>query len=215
MNMALLGASNATGMQLVSRALEQDYSIHLLTEHPELIHRAPDGLTIYKGSAESREDVQLAVRGCAYVVAVLDSGEGAVTPAMTCLVEVLKASRSLRRLVCVSTIGAGDTRRQALQTSGLFRALRVAARGAFLQDATDAEAVVRQSGLPYVILRTTQLTNDRGQKPVIAVSASDAPPRRMPRADVARFVMGMLQEPGWEGREVTVGVARERVSPEA
>jgi hypothetical protein len=39
----------------------------------------------------------------------------------------------------------------------------------------------------------------------VVVDAKEVAPGPISRVDVARFVFQILEEPGWEGREVTVG----------
>ena len=121
------------------------------------------------------------------------------------LAQELKVVKSLERFVFFSWLGAGDSAEQARGVSEFRSVLTRMTRKKLFRDISQAEGIVRESGLPYVILRPTRLTDGDPTDSLVAVGPLQAAPGPVSRIDLARFVFRTLDEPGWNGREVTVG----------
>ncbi|HWE25397.1 MAG TPA: NAD(P)-binding oxidoreductase [Myxococcales bacterium] len=121
------------------------------------------------------------------------------------VVQELKAAKGLHRFVFVSWLGAGDSAIQAQGVSELRSVITRTMRKKMFEDISRAEDVIRGSPLPYVILRPTRLTDGGPTHSTVAVNAKEAPPGPISRADLAQFILRILEESGWERREVTVG----------
>jgi putative NADH-flavin reductase len=112
----------------------------------------------------------------------------------------------VRRLVCMSTFGAGDTRPQV----GWFT--RHALLGVVLAgEVADKEAMERlleASALDWVVVRVNRLTDEpaRGRWR----SADDGSIRGMrtiPRADVAAFMVAQLESAAWVRRKPVIAAS--------
>ncbi len=202
---AVLGASGRLGTQLVTTALELGFEVTALVRRPEKITRANYNLTLIKGDAGSGEDIQTAVEGCRFVLSAMGSSKPVMTASVRNLVQELKALKSLKRFIFVSWLGAGDSAIQAQGVSELRSVITRATRKKMFEDISRAEDTIRVSRLPYVILRPTRLTDDGSTDSIVAVGTKEVPPGPISRVDLARFVFRILEEPGWERREVTVG----------
>jgi len=208
MRVAILGSTGKLGALLVTRALDEGYEVQALARNPRKIHRAPDALTVFKGDAVTGEGLKEVLSRCSYVVSSLGSSSPVIAACVANVIRELQGARSLERFVFISWIGAGDSKLQAIKTSGPLPKLNRVLHRAMFEDITNAEELLRASTLPYVIVRPTQLTDGPITDQVVAVKATEEPPKRVSRADIARFVVGLLQEPGWDKREVTIGTKR-------
>jgi len=75
------------------------------------------------------------------------------------------------------------------------------------RDISSAIELLQVNGLPYVVLKTTGLTDEPGGKRIVSGEVGQSRPGPVGRADLARFILDMLNAPGWDLREVNVGVA--------
>jgi hypothetical protein len=73
------------------------------------------------------------------------------------------------------------------------------------QDIAAALQLLELSGLPWLVLKTPGLTTDAGGKQVISSEPGGPRPGPVSRVDLARFIVGILDAPGWQFREVSVG----------
>ena len=202
---AILGASGRLGTQLVTTALEHGFEVSALVRSPEKITRANYKLTLIKGDARSGENIQSAVEGCRFVLSAMGSSKPVMTACVRNLVPELQAIKSLKRFIFVSWLGAGDSAMQAQGVSELRSVITRATHKKMFEDITRAEDIIRVSRLPYVILRPTRLTDGGPTDSTVVVETKEVPPGPISRVDLAHLVFRILVEPGWEGREVTVG----------
>jgi len=202
---AILGASGRLGTQLVTTALEQGFEVSALVRSPEKITRANYNLTLIEGDAGSGESIQTTVERCRFVLSAMGSSKPVMAAYVRNLVQELQAIKSLKRFVFVSWLGAGDSAMQAQAVSELRSVITRATHKKMFEDITRAEDTIRVTRLPYVILRPTRLTDDGPTDSTVVVDSKEVPPGPISRVDLAHFVFRMLAEPGWEGREVTVG----------
>jgi uncharacterized protein YbjT (DUF2867 family) len=205
--LAILGASGNLGGHLLAGALASGWQVHALTRDPRSIRRANENLTIYKGDLERGEGLESFLSGCRFVVCAVTTAHAAA-----CMAQLVKAIgwKKVDRLVYVSWLGVGDSEVQARKATGLLAPLRPLVRRSLYEDVGRAEALLRLSGLPYSIFRTTELTDEPPGQEVAAVTAkSEQLPASVGRADLARFILQTLEDPGWNLQEATVGTRRQ------
>ncbi len=141
-----------------------------------------------------------ALDGCDAVVSALGTGMGfrkvsLLTEATRALVPAMTRS-GVRRLVCISALGVGDSRGHGgFVFDRLFQPLLLSQA---YKDKDRQEAAIRASSLDWVIVRPGMLTDDPAQGSVRAVI--DLPGingGKIARADVARFVVDQLTTDTW------------------
>lgn len=204
---AVLGASGRLGSELVLRALQTGLSVNAFARDPKKVRHFNERLTVYQGDAATGAGLAAAVRGCAFVVSTLDSNEPVMSSALGHLLSVVKHP-PLQRLVLVSRLGVGDSAGQVAQISGLLAPLAPKVQRPLYADLSKAEGLLRTSKVPWSLLRPTWLTDDVPSGEVVAVDAHAEPPSRISRAALARFIITVLEDPAWVGREATVGTKR-------
>lgn len=163
MNLAVFGATGGTGRQVVEQALLAGHTVRALVRAPGKAG-LPGAMQIVHGDVLDAGAVDRTVDGADVVLSSL----GAKLPAtftrrgrilaagMAHIVEAMRA-HGVRRLIAVSTYGAGDAwpRLSAgarLLMGGLLRGE--------LADKHAMEVVIRASGLDWTIVRPVNLKDD-------------------------------------------------------
>jgi uncharacterized protein YbjT (DUF2867 family) len=142
-----------------------------------------------------------ALKGCDAVVSSLGTGVSPFSE-VSVLTEATRAllpatSRSgVRRLVCISALGVGDSRGHGgFVFDRLFQPLLL--RHAY-KDKGRQEAAIRASSLDWVLVRPAMLTNDPARGSVRAfVDLADVNGGKVARADVAQIVVEQLAKDTW------------------
>lgn len=195
MKILIVGASRGVGRLLLEQALAAGHTVTALARAPVRVAGSDERLRTLQGSVLDPATVTRAVAGQEAVCCVL----GVKTPweqptlfseGTARLLEAMKKA-NVRRLVCVTGIGAGDSRGHGgflydrivypLMTKGIYA------------DKDRQEALVRASGTDWTIVRPGFLTNGpvtgnyRAFTDLTGVTAG-----RISRADVAHFILAEL-----------------------
>lgn len=203
----ILGATGGTGRLLVQQALARGYEVTALVRAPE---KAGDlgGARIVQGDARDVATLRAALRGQDAVVSALGTPASPFRPvslvseATRALVSAMTAEQ-VRRLVVITGIGAGDS---AGHGGFLFDKLifPLLLRHVYA-DKDRQEAIVRASGLDWVLVRPTILNNKPATGNVHALTdLRGFHGGAIARADVARFVLDQVQGNTWLGQSPLV-----------
>jgi uncharacterized protein YbjT (DUF2867 family) len=198
MKILVLGATGGTGRLIVSDAVAKGNSV------VALVRSAADadlpGAELIEGDVTNEITLGRALDGCDAVVSVLGTGMGfrkvsLLTEATRALIAAMK-STGVRRLVCVSALGVGDSRGHGgFVFDRLFQPLLL---NQAYKDKNRQEAAIRASSLDWVIVRPGMLTDDPPQESVRAViDLAGIHGGKIARADVARFVVDELTTDTW------------------
>ena len=188
---AILGAGGKLGTRLVHEALAQEMQVNAVTRDPKKLRLANANFNVFQGDTEKGEGLESAVLGCRWVVSVVSSNQPS-----TCVANLLKAlkQRWVDRLVFVAR--SDDT----VPAHGLSKLSGILHRKEVAKDLGTALELLQVSGLPYLVLRTTGLTDGPGGKEVLA--GADG---HVSRVDLARFILNVLNAPEWGFRDAIVG----------
>jgi uncharacterized protein YbjT (DUF2867 family) len=198
MKILVLGATGGTGRLIVSDAVAKGHSVVALVRSAA---RADlPGAELIEGDATNEITLERALDGCDAVVSALGTGIGfrkvsLLTEATRALVPTMTRS-GVRRLVCVSALGVGDSRGHGgFLFDRLFQPLLLSEA---YKDKNRQEAAIRASSLDWVIVRPGMLTDDPAQGSVRAViDLAGINGGKIARADVARFVVDQLTTDTW------------------
>ncbi|MGD0673926.1 MAG: NAD(P)-binding oxidoreductase [Polyangiaceae bacterium] len=210
MHILIVGASQGTGALAVRAALDKGHRVTALARSPQKLALENPQLTKVAGDFHQAASLDAAVPGHDAVI---------VTASATSLrafkenpryfsqgtgyaVDAMKKS-SAKRLVVLSALGVGDSRRLL---NPLLRALMV---GWLLkvpyEDHERQEDLVRTSGLEWVVARPGRLTNGPARHRYVKKTAIEAVPGSIARADVADFLVEACEVPTWVGHAVQLG----------
>jgi putative NADH-flavin reductase len=160
MKVLVLGATARTGRLIVSDAVMKGHSVTALVRSAagaDLL-----GTELIEGDARDEIALGRAMDDCDAVVSALGTGMGfwkvsLLTEVTRALVPTMTRS-GVRRLVCISALGVGDSRGHGgFVFDRLFQPLLLSQA---YKDKGRQEAAIRASPLDWVIVRPAMLTDD-------------------------------------------------------
>lgn len=195
MKLIVFGATGTIGRQVVAQALAQQHQVTAFARHPEALALEHGNLTRLAGDVLDPATVMAAVEGHDAALIALGAGrKGTVRAVGTRHVIEAMERHGVRRLVCESTLGAGDSR--ALLTFFWKRIMFGLLLRAVYADHEAQEAVVRKSALDWIIIRPGAFTDG----PATDRYRHGFPPTtrdlklKISRADVAGFMLRQLTD---------------------
>lgn len=206
MKIVVFGPSGGTGQQLVAQGLAAGHEMTAFTRHPSAVPMRL-GLTVMSGSTRDPQAVERAVAGrdaalCALGGSPLRRSERVCSTAMSQIVPAM-VRQGVRRVLAISTFGAGDSRQQV----GWF-ARQVLFGFVMRSEVADKEAMEAQlfaSPLEWTVVRVGLLTDESPRGAWRA--ADDGSIRGMgkiARADVAAFMLAQINSSTWLRRRPVI-----------
>lgn len=198
MRILIVGATGGTGRELVSQALKQGHRVTAFVRSPDRLRLRHERLTLARGDVLDHPSVEHAVPGHDAVLSALGHKRWfypnrILSEGTRNLVRAME-KHGVRRLVCETALGIGDSRGRA----GLYYTLFVAPfiLPFYFRDKERQEAIIRASALDWVIVRPGMLTNGprRGvyrHGPNVGHWLLSC---RISRADVAEFMLRQLTD---------------------
>ena len=198
MKILILGATGATGQLIVRDATASGHYVVALVRSKASANLP--GAEVIEGDARDEGTLARALNGCDAVVSALGTGMGMrkvdlLTVATRALVAAMTRT-DVRRLVCISALGVGDSRNHGgFVFDRLFQPLLL---GPAYKDKERQEAAIRTSSLDWVIVRPAMLTNGAARGRIRATTdLAGVNGGKIARADVAQFVLEQLTTDTW------------------
>lgn len=198
MNIAVIGATGSTGLEFVHQALKNNHCVTVLARSPEKMTVKHPNLKIIQGNVLNPEDVRAVVRGQDAIFIALGTGG---TPKKSTIrsdgtaqvIKALEASAERPLIVALSSLGVAESNQQMPFYWQV--PLNILLAYAFA-DHRQQEKNLRDSDLPYVIIRPTFMNDDPEIRPLNAVQAPERVSVRpaISRADVAAFALSAIEE---------------------
>lgn len=198
----LYGATGRTGGLVLSYALQQGYAVTALVRNPTKLTVQSDRLTVISGLPTSLDDVRNAMRGCDMVISTLSALSDSdafsrknITPPHTLETTMRHTiacmnEQGLKRIVTLSSIGAGDSRPHAPWYMRLM--IKLTNFKITFADHDAQESLLMKSGLDWVIARPVALNNNEETKE-LKISYSKTPsPFSISRKQLAKFMVDCL-----------------------
>lgn len=210
MKVLALGATGRTGRWVLECALTAGHDVVALARAPEKILARPK-LSVVRGTPESADDVLAAIRGCEAVISTLNNKRASDLPWAKPIGPAMLMTRSIgnavvamrrtaaRRIVVLSAVGVGDS--FALAPAVVRLLIRRTNLRISYEDHNAQEALLRASGLDWTSVRAAILTNRRAHgKLIVSCDGRPKPAMTIGRAEVARFMVGILEQPAFFGK---------------
>jgi putative NADH-flavin reductase len=195
MRIAVFGATGTVGRHVVDQALERGYEVTALTRDAARITRAHERLHIVAGDVLDPGAVERAVTGQDAVVVVLGNGRKGVVRAEGTRTVIEAMNRAgVKRLVCQSTLGAGDSRGN-LNFMWKYIMFGLLLRPAYA-DHQQQEAYVRASDLDWTIVRPSAFTDGprTGTYRHGFGAGETGLDLKIARADIAEFLLNQVTD---------------------
>ena len=162
MRVMVVGATGRLGRHVVERALERGHEVTAFARNPAAVELEQDRLRTAKGDVLDAASLEAAAAGQDAVISCLGTREWRrVTLRAEGVRNIISAMKAhgVRRLVVFSAFGVGDSREQLRRASFLFGRIifPLLLKDSF-EDMARMEEAVRESGLEWVIVRPTALT---------------------------------------------------------
>ncbi|KAJ1723803.1 hypothetical protein LPJ53_001872 [Coemansia erecta] len=174
MRVAVLGASRNTGRSFVEQAIasETDFDVTILARNPDSLNFTPaemERITVVKGDALNKEDVAHTIEGSDIVLCSLGAkinglskpqDMGIEETGTTHVLDIIKETRADNppRVIMVSSTGVGETNGN-YDVPYVLRPLYSLFLKTPHKHKTVVEAAIKESGLPYTIVRPAILTS--------------------------------------------------------
>jgi len=192
LRLLVFGATGGTGRQVVRLALEQGHEVTAFARMPAAVTLEHANLAVLAGDALDAAAVSAAVAGHDVVILALGTREGDdwILPQATAYICAAMRRQGVHRLICVTTLGVGESRAQLGPT---FAVLAVDLSET-LAEKEAQEQVIRASALDWIIVRPGALTDGphTGVYRCVTDPAVALPRAWIARADVADFILKHL-----------------------
>lgn len=207
MNLLIFGATGGTGRQLVEQALAQGHTVTAFARTPAKLGLHHPQLRVVAGDVLDAAAVQAAMPGQHAVLSALGAPAGEKAPVRSVGTRhILHAMQQagVRRFVCLTTLGMGDSR-PALPFSYKYFLVPLFLRSAFA-DSEVQEEYIRQSAAEWTIARPATLTNGprTGHYRHGFPATEPGLKIRISRADVADFMLRQLHAATYLHREASL-----------
>ena len=198
MRVLICGASKGIGLETTRQALDAGHDVRALARSASAIDISNSSLEKIRGNSMKTEDVEAAVVGVDVVIQTLGVGLGELfqpinlfSDATRILITAMK-KQSIKRLICVTGFGAGDSR---ASISCLQRLPFQVVFGRAYEDKTLQEQLIKESELDWTIVRPGVLTNGpQTGRYQILTEASQWRNGVISRANVADFLVKQIED---------------------
>jgi putative NADH-flavin reductase len=195
MKLLIIGATRGIGLQLVEQALQAGHEVTALVRDHRRVTKHHEGLRVVQGDILDLDSGQRAMAGQEAVFVTIGAGvtRKPVTLFSRGTQNVLEAMtrHGVRRLICVTGIGAGDSKGHGgFLYDRIFHPLLLKT---IYADKDRQEALIRASGAEWTIVRPGFLTNGPMTKKYRAITdLTGVTAGKISRADVAHFLLEEL-----------------------
>jgi putative NADH-flavin reductase len=207
MRLTIFGATGKTGRHLLEQALAKGHSVTVLARNPDKLAVRHDQLKVIQGDIRDAEKVAQAVAGAEAVISVLgptsNKPELAVSQGMDNILAAMRA-HGVRRLIQSAGAGVRDPQDQPTLLHAFFGRLVRLLSPHVVADMEQVVDKVRASGLDWTVVRAPMLTEDPATGRVREGFVGKDIGPRLSRADLARFVLGEVEDRRWVGRAPAV-----------
>lgn len=210
MKILVIGASQGTGALAVENALARGHEVTAFSRNPQKLVLEHPKLTRRPGNFHDRESVEAAVQGHEAVILTASAttlksfkeNPNYLSAGTALIIEAMKR-HGVKKLAVLSALGVGETRNQL---SWLMRMIMI---DGLLKlpyaDHERQEALVRGSGLEWVIARPSRLTNGPARNAYTKAADLERVPSAISRADVAAFLVDAVETNAWAQKAVSLG----------
>ena len=198
MRILVLGASGGTGREIVRQAAKAGHDIVALVRSRAGAATALPGAELVEGDARDQATLERALAGCGAVASALGTGVSLfrkvtlLSDSTRALVAAMR-QQSVRWLVCITGIGAGDSRGHG----GLLydRLLLPVVLRTVYEDKDRQERLIRDCGLDWIIVRPSLLKDAPGRGSYrVLTDLTGFHGGHIARADIASFVVNQITE---------------------
>ncbi|TDQ66865.1 putative NADH-flavin reductase [Maritalea mobilis] len=207
MKVIIFGATGTIGRLVVEQALAAGHQVTAFARNPQNLDLQHQSLTRYAGDASNAADVADAIKGHETVIITLGSGmsrKSRIRSLGTANIIAAMKQHGIDRLICQSTLGAHES----WENLNFFwkRIMFGALLAPVFKDHERQEALVRDSGLDWTIIRPSAFTQDpaTGKFKTAFGPEERRLTLKISRADVAAFIKDQIVGSDFNRRAVAI-----------
>jgi putative NADH-flavin reductase len=189
----IIGATGVTGQILMREALEQGHEVTALARDPSAVAPEDHRPRVLQGNALDASSVEAAVAGQDAVLSALGTRSARPTTLFSESTQNLISAmnkQGVRRLVCITGVGAGDSKGHV---GFLYdRIMLPFVVKNIYEDKTRQEEAIKQSDLDWVIVRPARLTDEPAKGEYNVFLGGSYTAKTISRADVVSFMLAQL-----------------------
>jgi len=210
---AVAGATGKTGVPLVKILVAEGYTVRAMVRDRAKAGDLGAGVEVVEADVTQPATLAAALKGADYVISTIGASspkppndpENVDYRGIASLADAAKAA-GVKHVVLMSSLGAGDENPATVLNRAFGMVLMWKGKG---------EQHLRDSGVPYTIVRPGGLVDCEAGKSGLALSAGDAAATgRVCRADVALVMVDALRNPAAAGKTVGL-VGDDKAAPGA
>jgi putative NADH-flavin reductase len=191
----VIGATGATGRVLMREALAQGHQVTALARNTSAVAPEDHRPRVLQGNALDASEVEAAVAGHDAVLSALGTRSSRPTTLFSESTHNLISAmdnHGVRRLVCITGIGAGDSKGHV---GFLYdRIILPFVVKNIYEDKERQEEAIKQSDLDWVIVRPARLTDEPAKGEYRVFLGGSYTAKTISRADVAAFMLAQLTD---------------------
>jgi putative NADH-flavin reductase len=191
----IIGATGAIGRVLMREALEQGHEVTALARNPSALAPEDHRPRVLQGNALDASEVEAAVAGQDAVLSALGTRSTRPTTLFSQSTHNLISAMNkhgVRRLVCITGIGAGESKGHV---GFLYdRIMLPFVVKNIYEDKNRQEEAIKQSDLDWVIVRPARLTDEAAKGEYRVYLGGSYTAKTISRADVAAFMLAQLTD---------------------
>lgn len=198
MRIVVFGATGGTGRCITQQALEAGHEVTAFARTPSKVTFVHPNLRVFEGDVLSGDRVRRAMEEQQAVLCALGFGPNHDKRDLvhsTGTEHIIQAMResNVRRIVCETTVLAGEAARFMSATGRLYRMFMNLLNPHFLREKGRQEQLLMTSGLDWTIVRPVALTDGpRTRDFQVGHALRSDFSSRISRADVASFMLDQL-----------------------
>jgi len=206
MNILIFGASGGTGINLINQSLKCGHHVTAFVRNPGKISIKDKNLSIIKGDALIRKDVEGAIKGQDIVISLLGNktsdalwrSNTIISDGVSNIISGMKIGK-VKRLIFIASFGVNQ---QIFLPEKLV--IKTVLRNLFA-DIPRQEEMIKKSGLSWTLIHPARLVD--GPKTGKYRSSQDLSIglfSKISRADVAGYILKVINDDGLVGKTVTI-----------
>ncbi len=217
MKLLILGATGRTGTLVLQKALNENHEVTALVRDPQKLQGT--NATLVQGTPYDYKAVENAMVGCDAVICTLNvsrmsdspwaklrSPKDLISKSINNALQAMQ-KHDVKRLVSLSVLGIGDTKRKMPFLFSLFISMTYI-KYAFM-DHERQEKLLRHSNVDWTAIRLPMLTDKPGEADVLVNMDENGVKLKssINRESVARFILSILQDPDYYKKTVAISNA--------
>jgi putative NADH-flavin reductase len=191
MKIAIFGATGGTGQELTAHAIDAGHEVTALTRSPEKLTN--DDVTIVEGDVLDIDCVKTTIDDTNAVFCLLGKTPGnpndVVSRGTTNILDAMD-EQAIDRLVVLTSMGLGAS---VDLVPWYVRVANATVLHELMADKARQEEIVMGSGLEWTIVRPGGLVDEPASGNYVAGTDVDVGARPIPRADVADFLLDVVE----------------------